>query len=239
MYKTVEGRWGKCKFLAKDEYVGRSMFYYGEYNPDETEKILSLANGLCLDIGANIGVISQALLRSGHNVVAFEPQPELFDILQENMASASIRELQCKAYNSAVGDKAGVATMPKVYYGDKGNFGGLGLFEKSIYGTINVEVSTIDSYNFNDVGFMKIDVEGYEYETLVGAKETISKYKPILYIEDDRSAKSQRLREYVRALGYTIEEHKPTLYREENFFGLKKNVWNRNYASHNLVCKPC
>ena len=238
MYKEVNGRWGKCKFLAKDEYVGRSMFYYGEYNPDETEMIISLAKGTCLDVGANIGVISQALLASGHNVVAFEPQPELYSILCENMAAASIRELQGKAINSAVGNEAGVATMPKVYYSAKGNFGGLGLFEKSMYGNIEVEVNTIDSYNFTDVGFIKIDVEGYEYETLVGATETINRCRPIMYIEDDRTAKSARLRAYVESLGYTIEEHKPTLYREQNFFGLKKNVWDRNYASHNLICRP-
>lgn len=239
MYKEVNGRWGKCKFLAKDEYVGRSMYYYGEYNPDETEMILSLATGLCLDIGANIGVISQALLANGHNVVAFEPQPELYELLSENMAASAIRDLQSKAVNSAVGDEVGLAPMAKVYYGDKGNFGGMGLFEKSIYGTINVPVVTIDGYNFDDVGFMKIDVEGYEYETLVGATETIKRCRPIMYIEDDRSAKSERLRKYIESLGYTIEEHRPTLYRENNFFGLKKNVWKANYASHNLICRPC
>lgn len=233
MFKVVEGRWGTCKFLSKDEYVGRSMYYYGEYNPDETEMILSLATettGVCLDIGANIGCISQALLHSGYTVIAFEPQPEIFSLLADNCVGAT-------CINSAVGSSAGTAQMPKVHYSDKGNFGGLGIGTHSIYGTITVPVNTIDSLAL-DVGFMKIDVEGYEYEVLCGASETIGRCKPIMYIEDDRGDKSNALRQKITELGYNIEEHKPPLYRENNFFGLKKNVWDRNYASHNLICRP-
>lgn len=239
MYKTIDGRWGKVKFLLKDEYVGRSLYNYGEYNPDETEMILSLANGLCLDIGANIGVISQALVSEGNAVLAFEPQPELFAILKENLEFASqLNNNTFDLRNTAVGDKAGIAEMPKVYYSEKGNFGGLGLGQSSMYGTIEVPVMTIDSLELPEVGFIKIDVEGYEYEVLVGATETINRCRPILYIEDDRTSKSYKLREYIKSLGYEIEEHRPALYREENFFGLKKNVWKANYASHNLICRP-
>lgn len=236
MYKEIDGRWGRCKFFRKDEYVGRSLWYYGEYNPDETEMILSLANGVCLDIGANMGVISQALLASGHKVVAFEPQPLVHEVLEFNCANAS-GSGEYKTYNVAVGSSAGTAQMPKVYYGEKNNIGGLGIGMSSIYGTYDVPVVTIDSYGFNDVGFMKIDVEGYELEVLKGADETIKRCRPIMYIEDDRVAKSTELRSHIRSLGYSIEEHRPTLYREENFFGLKKNVWDRNYASHNLICR--
>lgn len=236
MYKEVNGRWGKCKFFAKDEYVGRSMYNYGEYNPDETEMILSLARGKCLDVGANIGVISQALLTNGFDVVAFEPQPEVYRVLVENINNVGRGGV---AVNTAVGDRAGEAEMPKVYYSEKGNFGGLGIGSKSMYGSYRVPVVTIDSYKFDDVGFMKIDVEGFEAEVLDGAASTIGRCRPIMYIEDDRTMRSKALRAKIESMGYTIEEHKPTLYREENFFSLKKNVWDRNYASHNLICRPC
>lgn len=245
MYKSVEGRWGTCKFLSKDEYVGRSMYYYGEYNPDETEMILGLARGTCLDIGGNIGVISQALIARGFTVAAFEPQPELFKLLQENCASAAAPNAhkyvssQYVCYNVAIGAEEGYAEMPKVHYSSKGNFGGLGIGTPSIYGNIKVPVATIDSLGFEDVGFVKIDVEGYEYEVLCGMERTIDQYTPIMYIEDDRGDKSRALRQKIISMGYEIEEHQPTLYRENNFFGLKKNIWNRNYASHNLICRPC
>ncbi len=232
MYKEVNGRWGKCKFLLKDEYVGRSMYNYGEYNPDETEMILSLARGVCLDVGANIGCISQALIAGGFFVHAFEPQPEIFQLLSGNLSGDSYI-----CYNSAVGSAAGVAEMPKVYYSAKGNFGGLGIGDSSMYGTYSVPVVTLDSYNFDKVGFIKIDVEGFELEVLKGARSLIERCHPILYIEDDRRDKSVELRAFIRSLGYTIEEHKPALYREDNFFGLKRNVWDKNYCSHNLICR--
>lgn len=231
MHKVVEGRWGRVKFFLKDEYVGRSLYNYGEYGPDETEKIIALADGLCLDIGANIGCISQALVVSGMPVIAFEPQPEVFKVLDENVV--------CEKYNVALGSVAGVAKMPKVYYSAKGNFGGLGIGAKSIYGSYDVPVRTLDSFELQDVGFMKIDVEGFELEVLRGGRETINRCKPIMYIEDDRIDKRKALRAAIVELGYTIEEHYPALYRENNFFGLKKNIWDMEYASHNLICMPC
>ena len=231
MHKSIEGRWGTVKFFLKDEYVGRSLYNYGEYGPDETEKIIALADGLCLDIGANIGCISQALVASGRKVVAFEPQPEVFKLLDENV--------ECEKYNVALGSAAGTAKMPKVYYSAKGNFGGLGIGSKSMYGSYEVPVRTLDSYGLEDVGFMKIDVEGFELEVLRGGVETINRCKPIMYIEDDRVDKRKALRAAIVQLGYTIEEHEPNLYRENNFFGLKKNIWDKNYGSHNLICMPC
>ena len=104
------------------------------------------------------------------------------------------------------------------------------------YYHIDVEVRTLDSFGFEDVGFIKIDVEGFEREVLMGGIQTILKSKPILYIEDDRIPLRQALREMIKSLGYTFVPHQPTLYREENFFNLKRNIWNKNYASHNLIC---
>lgn len=230
--RTVESRWGTCSYFGKDEYVGRSIHNYGEYNPDETEKILELATPgkLCLDIGANIGCISMALSRAGHSVVSFEPQPEIFKLLEKNHNGKNI--------NSALGVDLGLVDMPKVYYSVRGNFGGLSIGMPSIYGSYKVPINTLDSYEFENVGFIKIDVEGFETAVLTGGIKTIRRDRPIMYIEDDRIAERTKLRNMITALGYTYVPHQPTLYRENNFFGLKKNIWDRNYASHNLICTP-
>lgn len=234
MLKTINSRWGTTTFFAKDEYVGRSLWYYGEYNPDETEKIIELATGvggIALDIGANIGVISQALIHSGVKVISWEPQPEVYKLLRKNAVGATV-------YNCAVGDVVGTVQMPKVHYSEKGNFGGLSIGDNSKLGSYDVPVVTIDSYDLPPVGFIKIDVEGYELLALRGAVKTITRDKPILYIEDDRKDKSVALRNYIRELGYTITEHQPHLFREKNFFKCSKMCWDRVYASHNLICIP-
>lgn len=229
--RSVNGRWGEVWYIGKDEYVGRSLHNYGEYNPDETEMILSLASGLCLDIGANFGVMGQALERSGFDVISFEPQPDVFKVLCKNVAG--------EKYNCGLGVDSGTYQMPKVLLGSRANYGGMGIGYRSDLGTIDVTVSTLDSFEFTDVGFMKIDVEGFEESVLRGGAETIARCRPIMYIEDDRVEKSASLRAYIKSLNYTIEEHKPPLYRENNYFGLRRNIWDKNYVSHNIICRPC
>lgn len=261
MLGKVDGRWGPCTYFLKDEYVGRSVRNYGEYNPDETEKILDLVasvynfederSNVVLDIGANIGCISQAIVAHGYNLHFFEPQPEVFEVCSTNVLSTKsivdrggyIRSTV--SYKCALGSAPGIAKMPKVAYSDKGNFGGLGIGMNIGRGTYDVPVDTLDNkYSLDKctmkVAFIKMDVEGFELEVLKGGTELIKRDKPVMYIEDDRSDKSYALRKYIREeLGYWIEEHKPPLYREKNFFGLERNVWDKNYASHNIICRPC
>lgn len=230
----VDGRWGRVHFIGKDQYVGASLAAYGEYNPDETEMVISLASSFvgpathCLDIGANMGVIGQALEFSGFDVSYFEPQKDIVNfVLSKNVAGA--------IHNTAVGSAPGHTTMPYVSFGSKANYGGMSCGT----GSISVPVVTIDSFNYSDICLMKIDVEGFEEEVLRGAVNTIARCRPIMYIEDDRTEKSASLRAFIMGLGYGIEEHRPPLYRENNFFGLRENIWGRNYVSHNLICKPC
>lgn len=228
--KSVNGRWGKIYYEGKDEYVGKSLHNYGEYNPDETEMIISLAKGLCLDIGANFGVMTQALEANGFECIAFEPQPYVFKILEKNVKLA---------YNYGLGEVAGVFQMPKIFDGDRANYGGNAILDHEVLGaTIEIEVKTLDSFNFENVGFMKIDVEGFEEKVLQGGIETIKRCRPVMYIEDDRTQNSISLRTFIRSLGYSIEEHRPPLYRYNNFFKFHKNVWEYNYISHNIICKP-
>lgn len=239
MLKTITGRWGEVTYFAKDIFIGQSLRYYGEFSPDETEMILSLATigKACLDIGANIGCISQALLNKGFRVHAFEPQPVVADVLLKNLKAVGGEFV---VHNIALGASVGVAQMPKVHYSEKSSCGSWGLNQPCLLGHYQVPVETLDSYHFTNVGLIKIDVEGFELFVLQGGKETILREKPILYIEDDRPDNSKELRAYITELGYTIEEHQPFLIRKDNFKKYDKNIWpGMNYVSHNLICKPC
>jgi len=48
---------------------------------------------------------------------------------------------------------------------------------------VSVDVKTLDSFNFSDVDIIKMDVEGFEYDVLLGAKQTIDKWKPVVQAE--------------------------------------------------------
>jgi len=51
------------------------------------------------------------------------------------------------------------------------------------YEKVPVKINTLDSYNFQDVDIIKIDVEGFEYDVLLGATDTIERCKPVVQVE--------------------------------------------------------
>jgi FkbM family methyltransferase len=55
--------------------------------------------------------------------------------------------------------------------------------EKTKYDLHTVTVNTLDSYNFEDVDVIKVDVEGYEYAVLKGAVQTINRCRPVVQLE--------------------------------------------------------
>ena len=49
--------------------------------------------------------------------------------------------------------------------------------------TQTVQLKTLDSYNFKDVDIIKVDVEGHEFDVVLGAEQTILKYQPVVQLE--------------------------------------------------------
>lgn len=229
--QLIEGRYGPCYVFNTDEYLGKSVINYGEYNKDECEHIVALANerrGLVLDIGANIGNISQALIAAGHEVLAFEPQPEVSELLKLNCPTVVVHKV-------ALGSTNTIMQIPKMDYSQRGNFGGVSI--GSGMGRV-IEMRTLDSYHFQNVSLIKIDVEGFEEEVLLGGMETISSSKPIIYLEADRAEKLAALDNTLKSIGYSHIQHNPPLFSPNNFFRNPKNVWDKNYLSINWECRP-
>jgi FkbM family methyltransferase len=77
-----------------------------------------------------------------------------------------------------------------------------------------VQVETIDSYNFQDVGFIKIDVEGYEKFVLEGAVDTIARCRPTIQLEivANQCRKfgywGEDMIEWIRSMDYTVVSRK-------------------------------
>jgi FkbM family methyltransferase len=65
----------------------------------------------------------------------------------------------------------------------------------------DVAIATLDSYGIDNASFLKIDVEGHEFQMLEGARATIERCKPRILIEI-KSANLSRVRAYFAALGY-------------------------------------
>ncbi len=140
---------------------------------------------VAIDIGANKGVYSWALSRICREVQAFEPNPKMFHLLTaavpENVKTHEVAlsnaggeaKLILPIQRSGRFSNQGATLQAKKMDGDKG-------FE-----ILNVDQKPLDSYDFRDVSFIKIDVEGFELEVIDGARETLARERPNMLIEID------------------------------------------------------
>ncbi|HXG11260.1 MAG TPA: FkbM family methyltransferase [Gemmataceae bacterium] len=239
MNKLKKCRHGEMLYQTTDLYVGKSFDLYGEFSEGEValfEKIVAPGH-VVLDVGANIGAHTIPLAqltgpRGG--VLAFEPQRIPYYTLCANVVLNNLHHVIC--YQAALGDKAGRIVVPDLDYSVEQNFGGLGLanLPPDCRGHI-VPLLRIDDLKLPRCNFIKIDVEGMERSVLSGAVETIRRFKPILYVEDDRKEKSAELRAFLESLGYFMFLHRPPLYNPDNFAHNPQNVFN-NIVSLNLYC---
>ncbi len=131
-------------------------------------------HGTIIDAGANIGnhaaFFGQYL--TFDRLVCFEPFPDSCVLLKANVGHfAEIHQI-------ALGDEPKCCGMT-VYPGN------LGMCDLVPDSPGEIEMRTLDSYNFESVTLIKIDVENTFMQMLKGALRTIQKYHPLLLIEGD------------------------------------------------------
>jgi len=135
---------------------------------------------IAIDVGANKGVYTHLLARVAQSVEAFEPNPKIYRVLTRYLPSNVV------AHQVALSDTVGTAELIVPMYG-----GGFSNQTASLNprkrnagaGAVRVAQRTLDSYGFANVGFIKIDVEGFEPAVLAGARETIARERPVMQIE--------------------------------------------------------
>ncbi len=133
-----------------------------------------------VDIGANKGVYSHLLARVCQSVEAFEPNPKIYRILTRTLPRNVV------AHQVALSDRVGTAELivPLTSGGFSNQTASLNPRKRNDgAGVVRVAQRTLDSYGFNNVGFIKIDVEGYEPAVLAGARETIMRERPVMQVE--------------------------------------------------------
>jgi len=240
-------RYGLMIFNQADRWVGKSFSEYGEFSESEVQlfRKVILPGDTVLDLGANIGAhtvsISRLIGEKGV-VLAFEPERNNFYTLAGNIAINNIKN--AVVFQMAIGDQKGEISVPELDFAKTTNFGGLELSKEAKYDrSYNVPLETIDNLKLNKLNFMKIDVEGMEAEVLRGAKDSIKKFRPFIYVENDRENKSAELIDLIKSFGYQVYEHRAPMFNPSNFFFEGKNhfienVDGRNFdvVSINLFC---
>jgi FkbM family methyltransferase len=139
-----------------------------------------LPNNLALDIGANVGDISNYLLETGYEVYAFEPFPPIFDKLKARFENNP----HFHGYPLAIGSVdenrelfiVSDQTFPKIYQ-DSTLYNSLvqhSLCQGLVFtDSVNVNVKSLESLHQSseiptNISLVKIDTEGFDEEVLIG-----------------------------------------------------------------------
>lgn len=244
-YRLVFGRHGPCLVNTADVYVGQAIAFYGEYGELEMafmRQLLQPGRDV-VEVGANIGSHTVPLARAaeamGRRLLAIEPQPVLFQNMCANVALG--RLLNVQAENCACAAQPGWLSFAPQDYTRIGNFGGVAMEAGPQASDGHQRVRSVplddlvdDSW---DVGLLKIDVEGFEQEVLEGARRTIARHQPYIYIENDRVEKSRALIEWLWSVNYKMWFHLPALFNPDNFAGNSDNRYG-NLISVNMLAVP-
>jgi FkbM family methyltransferase len=167
--------------------------------------------GIAVDAGANIGCWTLALAKHASGVVSFEPQRCIYEVLVRNIRANNLTNVHPRRV--AVGEHTGFALVPDLDVDKATNFGGvsLGIAHHEHPGAPlkKVAMVSLDEILFrNDkISFIKIDIEGGELDALKGARGTIAKHKPLMFIEvvhslTDTAALAKMIESYGYALDY-------------------------------------
>jgi FkbM family methyltransferase len=233
-----ECRHGKMVFLACDTYIGRSLDIYGEFSELEARVFTQFLRpaDVVAEVGANIGahtVHIAKLVGSAGLVLAFEPQRVIFQLLCANIG---LNELfHVRTHQAALGAECSTIKVPALDYTADNNFGGLSLREVSA--GEDVPLLSLDSLALRALRMLKVDAEGMETEVLAGARDTISRLRPILYLENDRRSQSEGLIKTIGDLGYNMWWHLPPLFNPSNFRQISQNIFG-GIVSVNILCLP-
>lgn len=177
--EVVDTRHGPMKIFSNDPGCSRLVKEYGEFSPGELA-IMGLwinKDSVVVDAGANIGALTVPLALLVKKVYAFEPQSKVAEVLQDNTKHLpNVEVIQC-----GLGDVPCIRCCgPETSNWGVESTGSVSLIQNT--GSEEVEIKTLDSFELAPT-LLKIDVEGMEPHVIAGAKETIKKYRPAIWME--------------------------------------------------------
>jgi FkbM family methyltransferase len=187
---TIETANGRLSVSNKDWLIGKHLFVRRDYELEfirdsikflKSENLLPKTETVC-DIGANLGMISIALLREGFfaKALAFEPAPGNFRLLRKNAAQNGFAE-KMKCFQIALSsenariefeiaaDNSGDSRVRKT--------SASGAMNEHRRATVAVEARTFDSFlaetkiDANEIDLLWIDIQGHEGHFFKGARE--------------------------------------------------------------------
>jgi FkbM family methyltransferase len=152
---------------------------------------------VAVQAGGNCGLYVKRYAKEFKTVYTFEPVSELFNCLVRNINESNVIKIQ-----ACLGDSHRLVSMNPHEGGDIGG----GFVNNDDIGTIPVLM--IDDLNLPVCNLIHLDIEGYEFYALNGAKDTITRCKPVIAIENCEKwlvrygSSLEQIEKFLENLGY-------------------------------------
>ena len=142
----------------------------------------------CIDIGSHVGLWTRELASKLEQVYCFEPNPVFIECFKKNITETNVQLFQYGLSNNE--HTASMKETNSTMMNDEPG---------------SIQCRTLDSFNLNNIDFIKIDVDGFEVKVLNGAIETITRNKPAINIEmkkEKRPSICIEIRKILSSLSY-------------------------------------
>jgi FkbM family methyltransferase len=227
-YERIASPDGRIYWIERDDNLYRSRFTAsGNWQHTNFRFAQTLIDNWtrCIDIGSNMACSAVQYSERFHIVECFEPTPMNIELWHLTIGENKITN--CHLHEVALGECEKTAEI--ILHEKNGGHNHLNNADRPRWtgtkwaeripkerrrASTQVQVKTLDSYEFHDVGFMKLDVEGYEYFVLQGAQETIKANRPTLQLEirANQCRKfgywAEDMIEWIRSLDYLVMSKK-------------------------------
>lgn len=140
---------------------------------DDVEKMLPYCKDFrtAIQAGGNVGIWPKRLAGRFKQVITAEPDPDNYAALCKNIDGiGNVAPLWM-----AFGDKGMTASMDHI---DPDNIGAHQIKEGNEF-----QIMPIDSFEYDDVDLIQLDIEGFEHFAVQGAEDTIDRCSPVICLE--------------------------------------------------------
>ena len=232
-----------------DQILSRSIVYDKIWEPETTKLIKKIIHegDVGIDLGANIGyftILMANLVGTSGKIFSFEPAPQNFEILQKNIKQNHLENVISE--QSAIGDIDGKIKL----YLSNTNAGWHKVFPTQFVDyevsdkNIDVKICSLDK-EFIDkkIDFIKMDIEGYEWNAIKGGKKILEENHDVKLIFEffpmalrANNVKPDTVLTYLLDIGfhiYAIDENMRLLDFSIDDFCTR----HANYSSMNLFCE--
>lgn len=202
LVSNIQFKERKIKFAINNPLDLIQKYHFGGLFWEERE-LAELAKAIkpgavIVDVGSHIGnhAIFYEKFLQPKKLILIEPNEDSIKLLQKNLEINNISLQDITLYQAAIGAKKGFARLSQ----QNQNTGASSI---KINNSGDIEVFPLDELIQEKIDFIKIDVEGMEFDVLDGAKNIIKLYQPKIYIEIKKE-NIERFKSYIEDLKYKV-----------------------------------